>query len=384
MGPECPPRTRADGTRMSSAPALPVVALLCLALVLFVAACGESAEPPAAAPPAIDPSSSDASGNDSASSDQPSGASPSADPPAEARTLPAAPAPEPSAATEILAWVGDEPVTRAELDLALERVDAGGALVTRADRADLERRLLLSLVDARALALLAQGEMPADALRRVDLRARAYREELLVQRYLSDHATPRPVSWQMVEDYYARHPEAFGAARELSFELVRTRRPLTGPARDQAITALAGLDTVDDWAAWTLEQEPLEFDHRASVAKPELLEQPLRGLVERTAVGQVSAIGSGDLLMRVRVTAEREIPPRPLDAVSAEIRRRLAPVQLRNAIRTLAEQATETLGVRYLNDASSAATTAPAEPTQPATASGVDPSRPPPGNAVAQ
>jgi hypothetical protein len=43
----------------------------------------------------------------------------------------------------------------------------------------------------------------------------------------------------------------------------------------------------------------------------------------------------------------QEIPPKPLAEVAAEIRRRLAPVQLRETIRGLAAKAVAEVGVQY-------------------------------------
>lgn len=338
------------------------------ALLVVLPGCGQQAEPtragagggsaPSPMEPAPTPAGEQALTPAPAQPDPPLQSPPEA--PGQTETEPrtssapeaqAQPEQQPTEPPRILAWVGEDPITRAQLDQALERVDTGPARLSAADQADLERRLLLSLIDARALALLAEQEIAPDDLQAIDLRAAAYREELLVQRYLSAHANPAPVSWQMVQDYYQDHPNEFGAEREVTFDLVRTLRPVQGPERDAAINALAGLDAVQDWRAWMQEQDGGLFDFRSSTARPGMLEQPLRGLLERTEAGTTSAISHGELLQRVRVTAVQEIPPRPLDEVAAEIRRRLAPMQLRDVIGALAEQATTTLGVRYPGDA---------------------------------
>jgi hypothetical protein len=247
----------------------------------------------------------------------------------------------------VLARVGGDPVTRAELDFALQRVAQGRSVERIPERAKVEQRLLESLLDARAMAGLAWDAMTPAERESLGLQVRAYREELLVQRWLSAHTTPEPVSSEMVERYYRQHPRELGGGRELGFELVRSAHAPSEAERDRLIGLLAGLERVDDWQAWVGSDAGLGFEYSRTQAEPTLLEQPLRGLVEGTPVGAVSAIGQGPELLRVRVLSEREIPPRSLEDSSAEIRRRLAPMQLREGVKRAAAEAREGVAVTY-------------------------------------
>jgi hypothetical protein len=289
--------------------------LLTLVLLLLIGGCDGAQPPPTSAPPAE--SSSDAA---------------------------------PSSDDQALAWVGGDAIRRAELDFALSRIDGAAAKARAQDDGDLEGRMLESLIQARALATLAERELAPSALARLELQVRAYREELLVQAYLADHASPEPLPTQQIEDYYRDNPESFGGGRELSFELVQAPVPRDDAERDRLITALAGLDAVADWADWVQTDESSRFEYRAAVARPELLERPLRDLLEATPAGAVSPIGSGERLLRARVIALREIPARPLAEVAPEIERRLAPLTLRETIREVAERAVGQLGVRYARE----------------------------------
>jgi hypothetical protein len=47
------------------------------------------------------------------------------------------------------------------------------------------------------------------------------------------------------------------------------------------------------------------------------------------------------------VTAEKKIPPRPLNEVSAQIRKMLLPVQLKKAVKQAADQVLATAKVEY-------------------------------------
>ncbi|WP_236207539.1 peptidyl-prolyl cis-trans isomerase [Pseudomonas tohonis] len=252
---------------------------------------------------------------------------------------------EPSAT---LVTVDDSPITRAQLELTVERTLGESAPLFAND--EVERKILDSLVASRAMALLAERELDAGERAQLDLKAQAYREELLVRHYLEQHATPEPVTSEQVADYYQRHPEEFGGGVEKSFEIIASDQALEEPQRAELIALLSGADAkARDWqkqvAAWRAAGKPLEY--RSNRIKPELLEQPLRGLVESTEVGSIAPLHADGQLLLVRVTGEERLPARPLSDVSGEIREKLAPQSLKQAVKSLSEEATRQVKVQY-------------------------------------
>lgn len=252
---------------------------------------------------------------------------------------------EPSAT---LVTVEGSAITRAQLELATERTLGESAPLFATE--DVERKILQSLVSSRAMALLAERELDGSERAQLDLKAQAYREELLVRHYLEAHATPEPVTTEMVADYYNRHPEAFGGGVERSFEIIASDQPLTEPQRAELIALLSGPQVQGkNWealvATWRSAGKPLEYRHNR--LKLELLEQPLRSLVEPTAVGSIAPLYTDKALLLVRVTAEQRLPAKPLGEVSAEIREKLAPQMLKQAVKSLSSQALQELKVEY-------------------------------------
>lgn len=252
---------------------------------------------------------------------------------------------EPSAT---LVTVDDSPITRAQLELTVERTLGESAPLFAND--EVERKILDSLVASRAMALLAERELDAGERAQLDLKAQAYREELLVRHYLEQHATPEPVTSEQVADYYQRHPEEFGGGVEKSFEIIASDQALEEPQRAELIALLSGAEAkARDWqkqvAAWRAAGKPLEY--RSNRIKPELLEQPLRGLVESTEVGSIAPLHADGQLLLVRVTGEERLPARPLSDVSGEIREKLAPQSLKQAVKRLSEEATRQVKVQY-------------------------------------
>ncbi|EQM71067.1 MULTISPECIES: peptidyl-prolyl cis-trans isomerase [Pseudomonas] len=252
---------------------------------------------------------------------------------------------EPSAT---LVTVDESPITRAQLELTVERTLGESAPLFAND--EVERKILDSLVASRAMALLAERELDAGERAQLDLKAQAYREELLVRHYLEQHATPEPVTSEQVADYYQRHPEEFGGGVEKSFEIITSDQELDETQRAELIALLSGAEVQgNDWqkrvAAWRAAGKPLEY--RSNRIKPELLEQPLRSLVEPTAAGSIAPLYVDGQMLLVRVTAEERLPARPLSEVSGEIREKLAPQALKQAVKSLSEEATRQVKVQY-------------------------------------
>lgn len=252
---------------------------------------------------------------------------------------------EPSAT---LVTVNDTAITRAQLELTIERTLGDSAPLFANE--EVERKILDSLVSSRAMALLAERELDASAREQLDLKAQAYREELLVRHYLQAHASPEPVSSEMVADYYNRHPEEFGGGVEKSFEIIVSTVELNEAQRAELITLLSGPQVqAKDWAAlvagWRSAGKPLEY--RQNRLKPELLEQPMRSLVEPTAKGVIAPLSTDGQLLLVRVTDEQQLPAQPLAEVSGKIREKLAPQALKKAVKELSAQAVKEMQVQY-------------------------------------
>lgn len=252
---------------------------------------------------------------------------------------------EPSA---VLVTIDDSPVTRAQLELTIERTLGDSAPLYASE--EVERKILESLVSSRAMALLAERELDAGEHAQLELKTQAYREELLVRHYLEAHASPEPVTGEMIADYYNRNPQEFGGGVEKSFEIIASDQELESVQRDELVALLSGPQLQGkDWqsqvARWREAGKPLEY--RQSRLKPELLDQPLRSLVEPTAVGSIAPLHVGGQLLLVRVTAEQELPARPLGEVSGAIREKLAPQALKKTIKSLSSEALKAVKVQY-------------------------------------
>lgn len=248
----------------------------------------------------------------------------------------------------VLADVAGTPIHELDLDVHLTKLfgDGSGA----SGQPEVRRQALESMVMGRVIAQAAEAELSATDRARVDAQVALYREQLLMTEYLRRHATPQPVTAQMVQDYYRNHLERFGGGSERTFEMIIAADIPAAPQRDAALEALRAARGDGDWPAVVerLRSKGLALEYRQGSGDDQVLPEALRALVGRLAVKEASEPG---LMQRrpyiVRVVSEIERAPRPLSEVSAEIRRSLAPMQVKEAVQAVADPLMKNTKITY-------------------------------------
>ncbi len=249
----------------------------------------------------------------------------------------------------ILAKVNDTPITKSELALTIKKTL--GDKASQYLNQDVEKKILDSLVGARAMALMYEKEMADEEKQEIETLVAIYREELLVKRYVSHHATPEPVTQQMVQAYYEKNLESFGGEVVKNFEYITTTKKVEGPEKTALEEKLAALKQEKDWQAVTakLKDQGYPVKYKTAEMKPELLEFPLQKLVKETSKGETSAVLSqnGELLV-VRINETKQHAPKALTEVSNQIRKSLAPIQIRKAVQSVSQTALAQVNVSYV------------------------------------
>lgn len=214
------------------------------------------------------------------------------------------------------------------------------------------QQALESLVATRAISLKAIDEMSAQDKLRLDKKTEAYREQLLVKAYLRQHAEPLPVTQEMIENYYNKYPEQFGGGLIREYELISVEGNVVGHIRSQVIEELTNLMIADDWPQAVASKGQAEYSlyYRSSKVDNEILEPQLLNLIDSLELDEVSkpTFIKGRPYI-VRVNNEYRNTPRALNLVSAQIRKSLAPVQLKKAIQVVKTKALESAEVEYLS-----------------------------------
>ena len=245
----------------------------------------------------------------------------------------------------VLATVYGKAITEADVDFVINRTFS--AIDQAQDTNELRYKVLQSLIASRAMSHHITHNADEDVLTDIDAKTAAYREELYVKEYLEKYATPEPVSTQMVVDYYQNNLPLFGAKTVKTFELLSTKNDASVEEKNQFINVAIELNKVTDWSEYSnqhsLEYKQLNF--REGLLTP-ALENALQQLGEGDVSNVIVTSGTPTLLRVIRVN---EISARPLAEVSADIRQRLAPLQIKKAVKAATENIMNTANVVFID-----------------------------------
>ena len=248
----------------------------------------------------------------------------------------------------VLARVNGSPITRYDLEQTIRSTlrDNSASQLDEAGR----KKVLDSLVASRTIAQAQAQALSREEHAALDKKVEAYREQLLVKQYLGRHATLQPVTRDMVREYYESNPERFGGKTIRTYEMIVGKRTLKARERDALIQLLKNPSGKKDWKEWvaTLQARGYPVAYCQGQVDEKILHPQLRRLTEGLKKGEASQLSFiKGISYIVRIVDEKQIPPRPLGEVSAEIRKSLAPVQVKKAVRQASEQVLETARVVY-------------------------------------
>jgi len=250
----------------------------------------------------------------------------------------------------VLARVNGSPITRYDLDQTI-RATLGASSAGRLDEAG-RQKVLASLVASRAIARSQEADLSAEDQAVLDKKLMAYREQLLVKQYLVRHTAPGPVTGEMVREYYQAHPQRFGAKTIRTYEMLAGSRKLIASERDALIQVLKTAADNKDWQQWVekLQAQGYPIEYRRGRVAEKILHPRLHQLMQPLKKGETSQLTFIEgTAYTVRIVDERQIAPRPLNEVSAEIRKALVPVQLKKSVKLASQQVLKTADVVYEN-----------------------------------
>jgi len=252
----------------------------------------------------------------------------------------------------ILATVNSTPITQYDVDLTIQTT-LGKTVSSKLD-AEGQKKVLESLVQSRAISQVQEKELTPKEKFALEKKVDAYREQLLVKQYLAKHTDIEPVTHEMVKEYYDKHPERFGAKNIRTYEMITSKQSVNSSERDNLITALKSPDKKTEWKTWVKELQgrgyPLQYKQGQTTNK--LLHPKLQTLMQGLKKEESSALSFvQERAYIVRILDEKQVPPRPLNDVSAQIRKTLTPVQLKKAVKQASEQVLKDVNVVYRDEA---------------------------------
>lgn len=206
----------------------------------------------------------------------------------------------------------------------------------------LQQRLLDSVISTKAMSQAAQSQAQVDEKATVESLVAAYLEELWVKEYLKENAIPQPVSNQQIEEYYTTHPEYFGGGQVVDYTHVRCQYSENITVKD--CTKLLAENDLKSWREVAEQHADITVINASlnTLLEKHELSQVVLNTQEQKFSG-LKSTSSG--LNRIFVIKKRTLTPKPLVTVQKEIRERLAPLQLKKAIKEASKRARSNIDI---------------------------------------
>jgi hypothetical protein len=250
-----------------------------------------------------------------------------------------------------LAVVNGSGISRDDLDFALRKLVGEEAAATLDEKA--VRKVLESLVLSKAISQAQEKLMDAGEQEDVAREVAAFREKLLVHRYLESHGSPPPVTMEMVQKYYDDHPHLFKAESIRKYEMITSKRALQPAERDELLEKLDNPAQHQKWAEWVEQLSTMGYPvtYRQGSNTGQLLHAKLASALQGMKRGDISPLlFIEDRPYLIRVTEIHVKPAKPLSEVAGTITKALAPRQVKQAIEQVGKTVLSEADVTYLDD----------------------------------
>ncbi len=251
-------------------------------------------------------------------------------------------------ADPVLVKVGESVIRQSQFDAMMERL----SLATNGVKNELlEEKVLQGLVRTRTLALNASQQMSNDEKLSLEAKVQAYKDELLAQIYIQKNITPEPVSTAMVNEYYQKHLDDYSTPGKIRFETISTTSTnLDDDSLGSVLDVLSKAKNNDDWKNYTatLRQKNLPVEYKSALMLPSSISKVLRARVDGLETGKVSDIITDENIYVIKLINREPDSVKPVYAVSNDIRKKLAPLKLKEQLTLHIDRAQQSLEIEFV------------------------------------
>lgn len=216
-------------------------------------------------------------------------------------------------------------------------------------------KALQSLVASQALADLSAKNLDKQQLSLIESKTERYRENLLINAYVKATVVSEVFTHKMVVDYYNSHLERFGQKKVRLYELISTKTVLPAGIRDDLLSKINQYLNVTQAinlkeVSQRLNKHNYQLQYHKGVLGETILQQKVRDFIAAQKLNHVSNVNFIDgKAYVVNVYAEKVLPAKTLNEVAGSIRKNLAMIQLKRAVKGLSETAIKQAVVVYHN-----------------------------------
>lgn len=237
-----------------------------------------------------------------------------------------------NSSAEIWAKVNSTNLTEPELEYAVKKL-LGDQFVD----ARVLHNIRESLISSRAISLKAASVLDKNIQDEIEIATNAFREEKLIAAYIQQTVTPNPVSSKQVNEYYQSHLSDFGAQTVKSLQILKLDLSKSEISASKAVTILSKVSSSKNWKVAT-KSTPENVELITATSNKQLSPR-LKSTITSLVINDVSGvIVEKDNAYVLKITGQQDIPPKPINEVSAIIRKRLAVQQLKTVVKQISEQ----------------------------------------------
>lgn len=237
---------------------------------------------------------------------------------------------------KVLAIVNGESITESDVEFMIKRTFS--SIDRMFDSEQLREKVLQSLIASKAMQQSVQKDLSADEQLEIQREIDAYGEELYVKAYLTENTTPEPVTTVMVSDYYQSNPEQFGGGSIKLIELLKAKSQLSEAERESLLASMPVIKKTADWQQYA-ENNAKILSYLKTKVKPKLLDPSIEIAAKKLRQNEVSnVIFIKGVAHIIRVISIEELAAKPLASVSSSIRKKLAALQLKKAVKKASDE----------------------------------------------
>jgi len=248
----------------------------------------------------------------------------------------------------VLAIVENNKITQADLEYHINNKFSQASTILQDESA--KQKILESLVASKAMAYLAKKTLPEKNQKLIEQNVAAFKEQAYVKEYLKDRVSPKTITSSMIRDYYDKHPEKFGGEQKKTVEWLSIPIKSNEEQRTRFFNMKKTLKENDSWSSLEKQFQEQSITYRVLelLNTNSILETELNSAINELGKGEISEIiFTDEHVSLLKIKNIKILPIKPLNEVSADIRKILAPVHLKESVKHVSQSAIEEVNINY-------------------------------------
>ena len=246
----------------------------------------------------------------------------------------------------VVAKVNEIKISDSELDTVLMQTFGEFAAVQLGESG--REKLLESIIIKKLMAQKQLESMSKESLHDLELAQKIFTDEYLSKQYIQENVVAEPVSDEQARNYYEDNLEQYGQ------KISRKYEKLSLPVKNNDQSVLANFNASVDWhkEAEKQRKQGLTISYSVGMQGNKGLNGFYQNVISSLEEGEVSKVYQlNKQFVKFKLVSAHKSAPKPFNEVKAQIKKTLAPLQIKQAIKKEAARLTHKATItRYAMD----------------------------------